>query len=62
MEWFNKSVDETLRELDVSKEQGLSSERAKSDLEKYGANELKEQEKKPFIKKLAEQVCPASTH
>lgn len=54
MDWYNKSSYEVFKELNSSKE-GLSKEDFSSKLEKYGKNELKKEEKKPFIKKLADQ-------
>ncbi|MDO5713234.1 MAG: cation-translocating P-type ATPase [Tissierellia bacterium] len=55
MEWFNKKIPVVLEELNVQKDLGLNDEQVKERLEKYGSNQLEEQEKKPFIKKLAEQ-------
>lgn len=54
MQWYNKSSYEVLKELNSSKD-GLSDELAKKRLEEFGPNELKKEEKKPFLKKLADQ-------
>lgn len=54
MSWYNKKPDEVFKELDSSKN-GLSETSVKERLEKYGFNELKTEDKKPFIAKLAEQ-------
>lgn len=54
MEWYNKPVDEVLKELNSSKD-GLSDKIISKRLEEFGKNELKKEEKKPFIKKLADQ-------
>lgn len=53
--WYNQSVDESLKKLET-KETGLSNDVANKRLEEYGKNELKKQEKKPFIQKLKEQI------
>lgn len=54
MQWYNKQTDEVFKELNSSKN-GLSTEIASKNLEQFGKNELKKEEKKPFIKKLADQ-------
>lgn len=54
MDWYNKSSYETLKELNSSKN-GISEEMAAKNLEKYGRNELKKEDKKPFIQKLVDQ-------
>ncbi|SHH50049.1 Ca2+-transporting ATPase [Anaerosphaera aminiphila DSM 21120] len=54
MEWYNKSPEDTLKELESSNK-GLSTEIAQKRLQEFGKNELKKEEKKPFIKKLADQ-------
>lgn len=54
MEWYNKSPEDTLKELESSNK-GLSTETAQKRLQEFGKNELKKEEKKPFIKKLADQ-------
>jgi len=55
MNWYDKSVDEVLKELNVDPSKGLDTESAKERLEKYGANELKEEKGKSFFKKLLAQ-------
>lgn len=55
MEWYNKSSEETLKDLESS-ESGLSSELAQKRLAEYGRNELKHEEKTPFIQKLLAQL------
>ncbi|WP_032121486.1 calcium-transporting P-type ATPase, PMR1-type [Clostridium amazonitimonense] len=47
--WFKKSIEETLQELNVDPEKGLSSEEAKNRLEKYGENKLASKAKKTGI-------------
>lgn len=53
--WYNQSPDEALQKLETSNS-GLPSEIANKRLEKYGKNELKKEEKKPFIQKLKDQL------
>ncbi len=55
MNWYNKSADEALKELNVDPTKGLDTASAKERLEKYGANELKEEKGKSFFKKLLAQ-------
>jgi Ca2+-transporting ATPase len=55
MNWYSKSVDEALKELNVDPNKGLDTASAKERLEKYGANELKEEKGKSFFKKLLAQ-------
>ena len=45
----NKSAKETLQELEVNEEQGLSLKEVKKRQEKYGFNKLSEKKKKPLI-------------
>ena len=40
--WHSKELDEVLKELNTNPHQGLSVEEARSRLEKYGYNELKQ--------------------
>ncbi|RVU54275.1 calcium-translocating P-type ATPase, PMCA-type [Anaerosphaera multitolerans] len=54
MEWYNKSSETALQELESSKD-GLTLDIAEKRLQEFGRNELKKEEKKPFIKKLADQ-------
>lgn len=55
MEWYKKNKEELLEEFNTSFEDGLSEEKAKENLEKYGPNELKEEKKKSFFSKLLDQ-------
>lgn len=55
MEWFNKDVPQVLQDLETDGKAGLSTAEAQARLEKYGRNQLEEQKKKPFWKKLVEQ-------
>lgn len=55
MEWYNKSSENVLSELESSGE-GLSSNKASERLLEYGRNELKQEAKTPFIKKLLTQI------
>lgn len=54
-EWYKKSKEESLSELESNFETGLSDQQVQSKLEKHGPNELKEEAKKSFFKKLLEQ-------
>ncbi len=54
MEWYKKSSEDSLAELGSSTA-GLSVVEATNRLEKYGRNELKKEQKKPFILKLKDQ-------
>lgn len=54
-EWYKKGKEESLRSLEVNFETGLSDIQVQEKLEKYGTNELKEEAKKSFYKKLLEQ-------
>ena len=44
--WHSMEVDQVLKELNTDPHQGLSSEEARSRLEKYGYNELKREEQR----------------
>lgn len=55
MEWYRTSTRDVLKELSADPEAGLSASAVETRLSEYGRNELKEEKKKPFIKKLAEQ-------
>lgn len=48
--FITKNIPDTLKELDVKKEKGLSEEEAKERLAKYGPNALAEKKKTPLIK------------
>ncbi len=47
--WFNKSLDDIVKELDVNIVQGLSDEEVKKRQEKYGENKLQEGKKKSLL-------------
>lgn len=53
--WFNKTVDETIKCLETDMENGLSIKKVKERQEKYGLNELKAKKKKSIIVKFLEQ-------
>lgn len=54
--WFAKSQEEVLRELQVNAETGLTTEEAKSRLDRYGPNKLEGKPKKSMIKLFFEQL------
>ena len=53
--WFNKSIEQTEKELETSTENGLNKEQVEKAREKYGLNELKAKKKKSLIVKFLEQ-------
>ena len=53
--WFNKTVDETVKELKTNEESGLTTEEVKTRKEKYGLNELATKKKKSTFIKFLEQ-------
>jgi Ca2+-transporting ATPase len=53
--WHSKSVEETAQGLGTDLDRGLSSAEAKSRLEKYGYNELREQPRPGFWRRLLNQ-------
>ncbi|MDG2830127.1 cation-transporting P-type ATPase, partial [Vibrio parahaemolyticus] len=55
MSWYDKSIGDVLNELDVDIKKGLDTTKAKERLEKFGPNELKEEQGKSFFKKLLAQ-------
>lgn len=55
MDWYQKSNEEVLKDLSSNSNVGLSYESVKERLEKYGPNELKEEEGKSFLKKVIAQ-------
>ncbi len=55
MEWYQKSTDEVLSTFTTDLETGLKTEQVKTNLEKYGANELTEEKGKSFLTKVKEQ-------
>lgn len=50
--WHSKTVDEISKELSVSLSVGLTSDKARDLIEKYGYNELKEKEEQSLFKKF----------
>ncbi len=57
MEWYNKSKDEVISELNTNENSGLSDEEVSKRLVTYGKNELEAQKKKSFWSKLVEQFA-----
>lgn len=55
MEWFQKSKEDLIPELNTDLEKGLSENEAKQRLEKYGPNELKEEVKQSMLSKVIAQ-------
>ena len=53
--WFNKTVDETISILNTNIDNGISDDEVKTRQEKYGLNELKAKKKKSLIVKFLEQ-------
>ncbi len=53
--WFNKSIDETIQNLDTNKTSGLTEQEVSKRQNEHGYNELKEGKKKSFIIKFLEQ-------
>jgi len=53
--WFNKSVEKVLEDLNTNADKGISVEEAKLRQEKYGLNELKAKKKKSLLQKFLEQ-------
>ena len=56
MNWYSKTPKEIESELKTDLGLGLTSQEAESRIEKYGENKLSESKKKPFYKKLLEQL------
>jgi Ca2+-transporting ATPase len=54
--WHSKSIEETGRSLGTDLERGLSSAEAEARLEKYGYNELREQPRPGFWRRLLNQL------
>ncbi len=54
--WYTKSIEETLKELNVNSETGLSSAEASKRLEQYGENKLKEKPKKSLLSLFLSQL------
>ena len=55
MKWYEQSKEKLLLEFGTDLELGLSSDQANINLEKYGLNELKEEEGSSFFSKLLDQ-------
>lgn len=55
MEWYKKTKDEILSQLQTSIDEGLTQNEAEDRIKKYGPNELKEEDRKSFISKLMAQ-------
>jgi Ca2+-transporting ATPase len=55
-EWASKKIEDVLKELGTDSEKGLTSEEAKTRLEKYGENVLVEEEKESFLDALKEEA------
>ena len=53
--WFNETVDETVKCLETNEEKGLNSSEVESRKEKYGLNELAAKKKKSTFVKFLEQ-------
>ena len=53
--WFNETVDETVKCLETDEEKGLNSSEVESRKEKYGLNELAAKKKKSTFMKFLEQ-------
>ena len=53
--WFNKSVEETVKELEANLNSGLSNEEVVQRKSKYGLNELEEGKKTPLWVKFLQQ-------
>ena len=56
MEWYNKSIEDSLREQNVDPSVGLTEANVNHRREKYGANVLPEKKPKSLLKKIWEQV------
>ena len=57
MDWYKLSKDELSSQLETDPEKGLTNEEVRARLEKYGHNELQEEEGKSFLTKLKEQFA-----
>lgn len=57
MSWHNETNEEVVKKLETNLENGLSSEKAREHLKKFGYNELEEQKKRSFILKLKDQFA-----
>lgn len=57
MDWYKLSKEDLLSQLDTNQETGLKNEEIEKRLEKYGPNELKEEEGRSFLAKLKDQFA-----
>lgn len=57
MNYFNKSAEETLKELNTSREAGLTAAQAEESRKKYGANVIAEEKPKSIFKVFLEQFA-----
>ncbi len=55
MEYYQKNVEETLKDLNTDRETGLSTEEVKKRQERYGINELKKEKKKTLFQMFLDQ-------
>jgi Ca2+-transporting ATPase len=55
MEWYRKTKEELLSDLNTNIDSGLSQNEVENRLKKYGFNELKEEEKKNLLSKILAQ-------
>ncbi len=55
MDWYKKSIEEVVKELDTDIKSGLNDEKIQSSMEKYGENALEEKKKKSMAAKLKDQ-------
>ena len=53
--WYNKTVEEVAKELDVDLQNGLNQKQVNEKIAKYGLNELKAEKKKSLFVKFLEQ-------
>ena len=53
--WFNKEIDQVEKELEVNKQEGLTTEQVKQKQEKYGLNELEAAKKETLLQKFFNQ-------
>ena len=54
--WFNKSIEQTEKDLETNIKNGLNKEQVEKAREKYGLNELKAKKKKSLIIKFLEET------
>jgi Ca2+-transporting ATPase len=54
--WFNKNVDEVLKDVNTDPQNGLSTEEVEKRKEKYGPNQLEAKPPKSLIRKLFDQI------